>query len=190
MNRRRALRSAKSQAYPVNRRPALATSLSTRLPVRSKAALTPMISAPASDNARARARPIPLLQPVTSAVSPSRPNLPRITIGSGPVRSIEAELVGGVEQGDDVFRRHAGLDVVDVVEHVAAAGLPGLEVLRTCSRTSPARRSAARAGRRSPRPRNGAGRRTAPSAPPGPCPPALICTGLRMSMPLSSRSGM
>ena len=36
--------------------------------------------------------------------------------------SIKPALVGGVEQGEDVFRRDFALDVVAVVEDVAAAG--------------------------------------------------------------------
>ena len=35
---------------------------------------------------------------------------------------IESVFVSGVEKGDDIFRGDAGLDVVDVVEDVPAAG--------------------------------------------------------------------
>ena len=38
-------------------------------------------------------------------------------------------FVGCVEHGDDILRRHAGLDVVDAVEDVAAAGFEDVEIL-------------------------------------------------------------
>lgn len=38
------------------------------------------------------------------------------------------KLVRGIKQRDNVFRRHARLDIVAVVEHVAAAGFEGLQV--------------------------------------------------------------
>lgn len=41
---------------------------------------------------------------------------------------IKPEFVGCVEEGDDVLGRDAVLDVVDVVEDVAAAGLERLQV--------------------------------------------------------------
>ena len=84
---------------------------------------------------------------------------------------VAAKLVRRVEQRDHVLRRDAGLDVVDVVEHVPAAGLPRLRDCGGRARgPSPARPRAARAACRSPRPKTRADRQTPPSAPPGPCP--------------------
>ena len=84
--------------------------------------------------------------------------------------SVSPELVSRVEHREDVLRRHVRLDVVDLVEHVAAAGAedlqPLLHVLANLLRRA---RCRARAACRSRRPRTPAGRRTAASAAPGPC---------------------
>ena len=98
---------------------------------------------------------------------PRRPGGEALEIAS----LVEPGLIRRVEQGDDVLRRDAGLDVVDVVEDVAAAGLPGGQIAGDVLRGPlPARRWAGRAGCRSPRPRTPSGRRSGPSTPPGPCP--------------------
>jgi len=43
--------------------------------------------------------------------------------------SVETELVRGIVQGYDVFWWDTGLDIVDVVEHVAAAWLPDFKIV-------------------------------------------------------------
>lgn len=41
---------------------------------------------------------------------------------------VKAELVGGVKEGEDVFGWYADLDIVDVIEDVAATGFEYLDI--------------------------------------------------------------
>ena len=106
--------------------------------------------------------------------------------------SIEPEFVGGVVKGKNVLRWDACLDVVDVVEHVSAAGLPDLPCCAArASRTvsGDADGSTCCASIAPPQNTNRSPKRSFRSSL-DPCPAALICTGFRMSTPLSKRSGM
>ena len=115
--------------------------------------------------------------------SGSRRSLQRVS------RLVEPELVGRVVKRDDILGRDVGLDIVDVVEDVAAARLPDFQVAADVLADFRGR---------------SVGRTCWASMPPPQktscCPncclrvagsmfAALICTGFRMWMPLSIRSG-
>ena len=41
---------------------------------------------------------------------------------------VKAELIGGIKEGEDVFRGYADLDIVYIIEDIATAGLENLDV--------------------------------------------------------------